>query len=111
MEQRHATFLRRLAQADRNWSQAGNDPEPFHLLPGMGDLSDINHPAWDRSWPGLTSMDVDDLEELGYVRVLKRSGLDRVFALTVAGRTAGAQLDQVVTTPTSPGGGRAPSAP
>src|SRR4051794_16981491 len=94
MEQRHATLLRRLAQADRNWANAGNDPQTFQLLPGMCALTDINHPAWDRSWPGLTALDVDELEELGYVRVLERSGLKPVFALTVAGRAAGAQLEQ-----------------
>lgn len=110
MEQRHATFIRRLAQADRNWVETGNDPQSFQLLPGMGDLSDINHPAWDRSWPGLTTSDVDDLEELSLVRVLERDGLKRVFALTVKGRAAGAQLDQAATFPQSPGGGRAPSA-
>jgi hypothetical protein len=111
MEQRHATFVRRLAQADRNCTNSGNDPQPFQLLPGMGALTDIEHPAWDRSWPGLTALDVDDLEELGYVRVLERTGLKRVFALTVKGRTAGAQLDQTANFPVSPGGGRAPSAP
>jgi hypothetical protein len=110
VEQRHATFLRRLAQADRNWTDAGNDPQPFQLLPGMGALRDLEHPAWDRSWPGPTALDVDDLEELGYVRVLERDGLKRVFALTVKGRTAGKQLDQATTIPLSSGGGRAPSA-
>jgi hypothetical protein len=37
VEQRHATFLRRLAQAHRTCADDGNDPEEFQLL-GLGGM-------------------------------------------------------------------------
>jgi hypothetical protein len=111
VEQRHAIFLRRLAQANRSWIQAGHDPVSFQALPTFGAHRTLEHPAWDDSWPAPSLLDIDELEELSYVRVSERDTTKRVFALTVKGRTAGEQLDQAPTTPTSPGGGRAPSAP
>ncbi len=110
MEQRHSNLLHHLAHATRNWAQAGNDPEEFQLLDLGGMQRTIQHPAWDSSWPTPTPVDVDELEELEYVRISAGHGNQRTFALTVKGRTAGKQLDQAATVPAAPGGGRAPSA-
>ena len=108
MEERHAIFLRRLTQAFQNWAQSGNDPEQFELRHRGAMEREVAHPAWNDSWPTPTHLDIDELEELGYVRVLDRSGKRRLFALTVRGRSAGARLDEAVTFPVSAGGGRAP---
>ena len=90
--------------------QAGNDPEEFQLL-GLGGMQRaIRHPAWDNSWPTPTPADIDELEELDYVRISAGHGNQRTFALTVKGRSAGKQLDQAASFPVSPDGGRAPSA-
>jgi hypothetical protein len=75
VEERHAIFLRRLTQAHENWAQAGNDPEEFELLPTGGMEREVVHPAWNSSWPTPTHLDIDDLEELSYVRVLERRGI------------------------------------
>lgn len=85
MEQRLATALHRLGQADRALRDRGQDPEPFLLIYSANGPAAIKHPAWNNSWPLPTAEDIDDLEELRYVRT-EPGGVKRTFSLTVSGR-------------------------
>jgi hypothetical protein len=70
--------------------------------------SHIDHPGWDPSWAVPSEHTIDDLAELGLLRVEPSSGKSRTFVPTVAGRQAGDELDaQFVSEGTA---GRAPSA-
>jgi hypothetical protein len=110
MEQRHRTTLRRAAQADRNLERDGQGPEEFHLVHTGGMQSEIDHPRWDRSWPTPTEHDIDDLDELGLVRITNQNGKTRSFVPTIKGREQGRALDDAATFPVSAGDGRAPDA-
>jgi hypothetical protein len=105
MEPRLANILERLGQADRNLRDQGRDPESFLLIHTGGMESAILHAAWDPSWATPTAEDIDDLGELGHVRVEPSTDKKRSFALRPKGRQQAAVLaDKRV----PPSGGRAP---
>ena len=89
MENRHIDPLRRIGQADETWAADGHEPSVFHLN-HSGEGPKINHPRWDRSWSTPSEQTIDDLEELGYLRVAPHHNKARSFDLTMAGRVESA---------------------
>ena len=95
MENRHNEALRRIAQADEAWTREGHEPRTFLLIHRGNMQKQIDHPRWDSSWwtPGEST--IDDLQELGLLRV---DPIDpsrnkaRTFSLTIKGREAAAAL-------------------
>lgn len=107
LEQRLSTFLKRIGEADRNLQAQGEDPTEFHLLLALGGSPSILHDAWDPSWPTPSAQDIDDLAELGLVRLHAPGNSARVFSITVKGREEARRLEP---SNQSRSGGRAPSA-
>ncbi|MEK6273081.1 MAG: hypothetical protein AABM42_10610 [Actinomycetota bacterium] len=107
MERRLSELLRRAGQADRALRDGGQDPEIFMLLLSAQGPAGVRHPGWDRSWPTPTEQDIEDLEELGFMRDQGRGNSVKRVALTVSGREQAKLLD-----PARPiiHGGSAPSA-
>ena len=64
---------------------------------------------WDPSWAIPDQHTIDDLEEMGILRLESRSGNSRTFALTVRGREEAAAVAEQHAAPAA-SGGRAPSA-
>ncbi len=94
MENRHRDALRRIAEADDMWSKDGHEPVAFHLVP-RGMRKEIDHPNWNRSWSMPGQSTVDDLGELGLLRVDPIDpghNLARTFWLTMKGREEAADL-------------------
>jgi hypothetical protein len=88
MENRHNEALRRIAQADGAWAREGHEPRTFLLL-HPGGTPQIDHPRWDDSWSTPGSSTIDDLRELGFLRVAPvdaSRNKARTFELTMAGR-------------------------
>jgi len=56
--------------------------------------SHIDHPAWDSSWATPNEQTVDDLAELGLLRVEPHHNRERRFALSMKGREAAQQLQR-----------------
>ena len=71
--------------------------------------SEIDHPRWDDSWATPSEHTIDDLAELGLLRVEPSANKARTFALTMRGRGEGAALTERMTSKRS-SGGRAPAA-
>lgn len=91
VESRHAEALRRVFEADRTWASEGHEPEHFHLrYPGDGPK--IEHPRWDPSWTIFSEQTIDDLEEMGLLRVEPHHNKTRSFGLTLTGRERGADV-------------------
>jgi hypothetical protein len=108
MDAEHQDALRRIYQADRQLHDEGRDAEDFHLIYTGGMQRGINHPAWNSSWASPTKNVIDDLEELGLLRVEPHNGNGRTFALSMQGRDQGKALHEAVTFPAAVGG-RAPA--
>jgi predicted nucleotide-binding protein len=89
VDNRHIDPLRRIGQADEAWAADGNEPTAFHLH-HSGEGPEIDHPRWDRSWSTPSEQTIDDLEELGYLRVAPHDNKARSFDLTMAGRAESA---------------------
>lgn len=97
VESRHGDALRRVFEADRSWTSEGHEPEDFHLrYPGDGPK--IEHPRWDPSWAVFSEQTIDDLEEMGFLRVDPHHNKTRSFGLTLTGRERGGEI----ATPGSP---------
>jgi hypothetical protein len=96
VETRHAGALRRIYEADRALSKQGHGPKPFRL--GFSGLDGrIHHPCWDSSWSVPLGETIDDLGELGLLRVEPSSNKVRVFSLSMEGRKeAAGRLDSTV---------------
>lgn len=92
MEPHHGDALRRIFEADASWVRDGHQPEQFHLRHSGAMESHIEHPRWDRSWATPSEHTVDDLEELGYLRVEPHIDKGRSFNLTMEGREKGTAL-------------------
>jgi hypothetical protein len=102
MEHRHREALRRIAQADDMWCSDGNEPIAFHLMPLGGMNEVIDHPNWSDSWPVFGPSTIDDLGELGYVRIdpiVPSASKARTFWLTMKGREEAAALAKETITP------------
>jgi predicted nucleotide-binding protein len=89
MENRHLDPLRRIGQADEAWAADGHEPSVFYLN-HSGEGPEIDHPRWDSSWSTPSEQTIDDLEELGYLRVAPHHNKARSFDLTMAGRAESA---------------------
>jgi hypothetical protein len=94
MEHRHREALRRIAEADAMWCSDGYEPEPFYLQPLGGMKEAIVHPNWSGSWPVFGASTIDDLGELGFLRIDHHEPHDkaRTFWLTMKGREQAAAL-------------------
>jgi predicted nucleotide-binding protein len=95
LQPRQEDALRRLYQADT----AGTDGESFKLYySGEGPV--MLHGGWDRSWSTPSNQTVDDLAELGLLRVDASEGRGRDFAITLQGREiAKGLIEQLGTAP------------
>jgi hypothetical protein len=91
VESRHRDAWRRIRQADKTLEEKGREPEIFLLL-HTGSGREILHPCWDRSWAIPSEHTIDDLEELGLLRVEPSDSKSRRFSLTMAGRRDGDAL-------------------
>jgi predicted nucleotide-binding protein len=92
MDTRHEDGIRRIFQADKAWSDDGHEPQLFHLLHTGGMQSEIDHPRWDPSWAVPSEHTIDDLEELGFLRVEPHHDKRRSFGLTLDGRRKGEEI-------------------
>lgn len=102
MEHRHREALRRIAEADSMWCRDGHEPAPFYLEPLGGMREVIEHPNWSRSWPVFGPSTIDDLGELGFLRVEPidpSRNKARTFWLTMRGRAEAAALATQGVTP------------
>jgi hypothetical protein len=107
VENRHRETLRRIIQAEDNWK---DEPREFVLRwSPHEDRREVDHPTWDRSWAVPSEHTIDDLAELGFVRIGEQRGKDRTFVATMAGRSTGRSLIDQLNGTTK--GSRAPSAP
>jgi RNA polymerase sigma factor (sigma-70 family) len=97
MEPRHTDALRRIAEAEAFWRRDGQEPTPFYLEPVGGMQRVMEHPRWNKSWATPDKVTIDDLAELGFVRVepVAPNSNKRVFSLTMKGRERAATLDEV----------------
>jgi hypothetical protein len=102
MEHRHRDALRRIYQAERIWTDGGNQPRSFMLLHRGGMRSEIDHPAWDPSWAVPSEHTIDDLAELALLRVEPTTNKARTFVLSMNGRKQGAALVAETLTPPAP---------
>jgi SEFIR domain len=92
MEHRHRDALQRIYQAEQIWSEQGNPERSFLLLHTGGMQSHVDHPGWEEPWPVPSEHTIDDLAEMGMLRVDPSLNKARTFALTVAGRQSVAEL-------------------
>ena len=103
MENRHIDALRRFAQAEAMWQADGHEPRSFLLIHRGGMKREIDHPRWDPSWSAPGEATIDDLQELGLLRVEPidpSKNKARTFWVTMRGReTAAAGADSVDRSP------------
>lgn len=107
MDQRLKDPLLRMYQADTALADDGREPETFVLVHAGGGSRDILHPRWDESWSVPSEHTIDDLEELGLLRVEPSRDKGRKFTLSMRGREEAAAVARELTTPMMTGG-RAP---
>jgi hypothetical protein len=88
-----AELLRHIAEATETWARAGRPARSFLLLHLGGLRSTIDHPGWDSSWPTPTEHDIDDLAELGLLRVEPFHDKRRSFVLSVKGAEVAAEIE------------------
>lgn len=108
VEDRHRSALRRIYQADRMLADDGREPSLFHLMYTGGGRR-MDHPRWDPSWAVPDEHTIDDLDELGLLRVQPSTGKSRSFVLKMRGRDEAEAFVNQSLPPTS-SVGRAPSA-
>lgn len=87
VENRHRQTLFRILQADESLQRDGREPEAFHLRRSGGMKQQVEHPCWDRSWPVPGPQTIDDLGEVGFLRVDPSRDKSRTFSLTMKGRS------------------------
>ena len=85
-------LLRHISQATETWARAERPARSFVLLHLGGLRSTIDHPGWDSSWPTPSEQDIDDLAELGLLRVEPLADKQRTFVLSVDGAAAVLEL-------------------
>jgi hypothetical protein len=103
MENRHVDALRHLAQAEAMWQADGHEPRSFLLIHRGGMKREIDHPRWDPSWSAPGEATIDDLQELGLLRVDPvdpSKNKARTFWVTMHGReTAATGADSIDRSP------------
>jgi len=105
MDTRLTEFLRRLGEAELALKRRGGERQPYLLIYSAGGSVGIKHPGWNQSWLQPTAEDVDDLEELGFVRNETPTNVKRIFTLTFRGR----QRAESLANGTMAASGRAPN--
>ncbi|MDX6627668.1 MAG: hypothetical protein QOE56_2657 [Solirubrobacterales bacterium] len=85
LDPRHEDALRRIIQADTAIGRVGGDSEEFTLY-YSGEGPEVLHGGWDRSWAPPTAQTIDDLGEMGLLRVGDSGGRGRKFSLSLSGR-------------------------
>jgi hypothetical protein len=98
-------ITRRLYTADKMWRDDGNSARTFILLhTGAGPR--LDHPCWDASWAMPDEHMIDDLEELGILRVEAHlpNNKQRTFTFTHKGREEAKALVDQINIPTGIGG-------
>lgn len=84
---RHEDALRRIFEADGAMERDGHAPEQFRLsFSGESPHGEIEHRCWDGSWAIPSGETIDDLGELGLLRVEPSANKVRVFSLSMNGR-------------------------
>ncbi len=68
--------------------EAASDSQSFVLYYSASGPVIVGHPGWPENQAAPSHVEVDDLEERGWLRIETRDGTARSFALTVAGRSA-----------------------
>jgi hypothetical protein len=81
-----------IAHATRTWARSGRPTRSFMLVHLGGLRSAVDHPGWDSSWPIPSEHDIDDLAELGLLRVEPFFDKRRTFVLSVKGAQVAADL-------------------
>jgi hypothetical protein len=71
--------------------EAAGEPEMFVLYYTQGSRIIIGHPGWPQEQNAPSDVQVDELEDQGWVRVNERDGKSRNFAVTSAGREEAAK--------------------
>lgn len=99
VEQRHRDLLLRAYQAEAKWSAESGDPRTFLLLHSGGMQRHIDHPCWNPSWPAPSELTIDDLGELGHLRVEPSHNKQRTFTLSMAGRELASRLHRQANDP------------
>lgn len=92
MEERHWAALERIHRADELLRSEGREPETFRLWHRGAMEREINHPRWDPTWAAPSEETIDDLGDLGILRVAPSHNKARSFSLTTTGREAAANL-------------------
>src|SRR3954454_15982731 len=92
MEKRHQVLLLRAYQAEAHWSAKGGEPRTFLLLHSGGMQSHIDHPGWDPVWSAPSELTIDELGELGHLRVEPSHNKQRTFTLSMVGRELASRL-------------------
>ena len=87
-----AELLRHIDEAAESWARAGKPARNFLLLHIGGMQSTVVHPGWNETWPTPTEQDIDDLAELGLLRVEPSANKQRAFVLSVNGAQLTSQL-------------------
>jgi hypothetical protein len=78
----HSEILAELVAAD----EATDTSEAFVLTyTALGPVI-VGHPGWPQEQNAPTTVEIDELEELGWVKITKVNGSGRVFTLTIDGR-------------------------
>jgi hypothetical protein len=86
-------LLSHIAHATQTWARSGSSSRTFLLLHLGGLQSTVDHPGWDSSWPTPSEHDIDDLAELGFLRVEPSHDKRRSFVLSVKGAQLAAELE------------------
>lgn len=90
---RHEDALRRIFEADSSLERKGHEQESFRLaFSGEAANGEIEHRCWNSSWAAPSGETIDDLGELGLLRVEPSANKVRVFSLSVNGREEAAKM-------------------
>jgi predicted nucleotide-binding protein len=100
-DEAHRALLHALYEAERLWSDSGHEPQSFQLIHLGGMQRELSHPGLEVVSPIPTHHAIDDLEELGWIRISHRERNNRTFALTAAGRERASMLADPAESPSS----------
>lgn len=92
VEQRHQDLLLSVYEAEASWSAQDGQQRTFLLIHTGAMQSHVDHPGWDPAWPAPSEHTIDDLAELGLLRVEPSDNKQRTFTLSMKGRELGAHM-------------------